>query len=193
MNNTTEDSKSPIEVLEEAAAALQREAKPLAGADIQAVKQLVERVSLLKEIADSLETISKGLGWLDQPLGWIAHPLERTAAALQKLPIADLVKPEILSGTANALDTTSRAVREDLMVCGWDRQAALEDALKDSLEAMGRRHITSGLGYIAGTLQQAAEALRKDEPNDLWAAARELTKVATAIDKAMKSEDKPSA
>ena len=108
MSNNTKDSKSPIETLQEAAAALSREASTLAA--YGSAKVILE-VKAVRAAAASLQQLAEVLGWIDESLEWIAKPLQRTAAALMELTPADVAEKEV-SVAGEALRAAANAVKE---------------------------------------------------------------------------------
>ena len=188
--SNTEDSKSPIETLQEAASALKREANALTGFGHA---KFVGQVDALYEIADSLKGIAEGLMWVGGPLKWIAAPLERTAAAMTKLTPADM------SENKNALGATAGALRKAACVAlhkplaqyeVLGRLKRIEELLP--VKVRGRYDLDSGRCYLTLVLQEAAEALEAGITSQLEEISSQcLQEVVVAIKKVTK--DEPSA
>ena len=189
--SSTEDTKSPVEALKEAAEALERESRPLADADLDSLRRDVKRAAVLNEIADGLKRLSKGLRWIAEPLEWISKPLKRTAAALAKLTPADLAEAEeALSATAEALVTTARAVGGSLLDHGpmpveyYRKLEKIGNVLPGHMYSIGH----PPMNLISRTLNQTAEAVRIDDSSHLMAASDRLGAIAEAIEKAKADE-----
>ena len=155
-----EDTKSPVEILKEAARALSREAEPLTSST------KVQRAAALKEIADNLKRLSKGLRWIAAPLEWIAKPLKCTAAALMNLTPAALNGSGAnyaLGETAVALTMTAQAVRGILTDNSFSPPECYEKLkeIKNILPSRLRSRGNSTMTIISCALTKTALTVRE--------------------------------
>ena len=191
----TEDTKSPIEALEEAAGALEREAKALNGNAIGSI-EAVKNAAALNPTAVGLKRIAEGLRWIAGPLEWIAEPLERTGEALMKLTPADIaeVSEAVQDENVNALDKAANALDETagaLECCLLSRIIPMPNESLKKLERIEKAlKVEPGTLYrvIPDYLNRVAHAVGAPKPETLKAAAAHLDEVATAIEKAKADE-----
>ena len=150
MSNNTKDSKSPLQTLQEAAAALNREASTLAG---NGSARVILGVKAVREAAPSLQQLAKVLGWIGEPLEWIAKPLQRTAAALMELTPADLAEKEAMREAADAIGVAAEAVR------GSESLLSDEGEQKLKVLPVATRHDKNALISISVALKETATFL----------------------------------
>ena len=187
--SSTEDTKSPIEALTEAAEVLKRETSPLTGEGSEVHRKVKQAVGL-KKLAANLKRVANGLRWIDEPLGWVGEPLERTAAALIKLTPADLAEAKIaLEVTADGLKMVAEAVSGLGIIngtCATKKLDGIEKNLPEWLPEQLRR--LRPMVLISNVLKQASDALRSDYLEDWENAYNYLEVIATAIENAKAAE-----
>ena len=180
--SNTEDSKSPLDALQEAAAELEREATPLAKNNPDTLTR-IHHAGTLHEAADSLTQVAKGLQWIG--LRWVPEPLKRTAAALMKMTPADMTEGA-LSTTADALDAAADAMSE-LLLNNLTEGGEKLDAIRLALP-ISRMREGSVMDVIAEALTQAAGAVRASDQaaDQLRGASSSLEAITRAIEQAKK-------
>ena len=200
----TEDTKSPVEALKEVAAALNREASPIADAQKREAYERAKQAADLNRLADSLNRISKGLRWIDRTsLWWIAKPLRRTATALMKLTPAELAETdakEALKVTADALDKASGAVAACAMIINDPKASGkLENIWESMPERYKNRRVLMPVGghlamhLISSILKNTADAVRNADPEEIANVSYYIEGVATATKEVMDHWTDPNA
>ena len=187
--SNTEDSKSPIKTLQEAAEALKREAEPLDLSDREISTRRIILATTLQETADGLKRLAKGLKWIG--LRWVPEPLKRTAVALMKLTPADIAEgAEALSKAAAALRAAAGAMDDRLL----DDKLKGSQKLEEVRRSLGNH---SALETTEGSLVKTAEAVGNASSADqeaaidgLRIASSRLLEMAYAIEKAKAKENK---
>ena len=187
MSNNTKDPRSPLETLQETAAALKREAGALAKDD-PATDMRIRHIGALKETAVDLKRLAKGLKWIG--LRWVPVPLKRTAAALMKLTPADIAEGEkALIAASAALDATASAAMNEQLLLGEGLERLEEVRLclgMDHLSVLGS--INSSLKRTAAAVTRASSAGHEIASSDLEVASSHLREIVNAIKEAKAKE-----